>query len=881
MKFLGSESLLKIFCTLLAGTHVLTGSILADQVKNLPDTFYERPGLEAMPHINYEAMPVVNVKELGALGDGEQISNPFFDQAVEQLQAQGGGVIFIPKGHYLFRHDKEDPTATVMDYGRPKLGSIWPALKHSRLEDIHFVGEGMETVLEFDFAGDRDQYALHVAGFSLDKAKNVSLRDLSITQSPFFRQRRGGDIKMGSSFRATKCHDIQLTGVYVDQGELGIGFWHGENIWVVDCDVRNTRADSIKFDASNHVTMAYTHMEEPMDDNGSMIYFRKLGHERITDLNLLYNTSLGPAFGRGFIFGGSDIRIEGNWYERTFGSGITSWGDYPNDFIIKDNTLVRCGLAARADNPRSHYTQPEFSSVLKFSGKDGVVTNNKIYGAETHGVYFGKLENVLFEGNRIEGGRNGGVVFGMGQDGGDGPLCSDLTFRNNTMIANASDLVVRGEFHNLQAAHNRISNEAQLDHLSGDADAQSAVEASLEQVDADSGEYRDVYAFARVPTGAVADRPMPERPASDSELTLNVRDFGAVGDGQSNDCAAIQKAIDALPESGGTVFIPKGTYRIAPVEGEDTFEFTAIRHHLLVAERRNVRVMGEGAGSLLVFDSLEHQGLRFVACEDVAVCGIALQASHSVMLRRNRALLDFSGCRGVWAEEIHTQGGNGPAIQLDTCNQAVVRDCEIRGSKQYGIRVEASCWVKVLENDIRNIRDSGIHVGYSGSILRDSDYVVLRGNQIDGTTEGAGLTVISGKVEVADNQIRNTFLSGLYVYQPAMGWAMNELNVHDNLFESCGQHAVHSAILFSTPLRRGDRGRVKIYENTFKEIPHQAVHVTFGRNMVWGPQGFTSFVVKENTFEAVAGEKVWIDKKIRSDNKDGDIRIEYLDIDHP
>ena len=41
----------------------------------------------------------------------------------------------------------------------------------------------------------------------------------------------------------------------------------------------------------------------------------------------------------------------------------------------------------------------------------------------------------------------------------------------------------------------------------------------------------------------------------------NVRDFGAVGDGVALDSPAIQRAIDALPEHGGTVFVPAGVYR--------------------------------------------------------------------------------------------------------------------------------------------------------------------------------------------------------------------------------------------------------------------------------------------------------------------------------
>lgn len=43
---------------------------------------------------------------------------------------------------------------------------------------------------------------------------------------------------------------------------------------------------------------------------------------------------------------------------------------------------------------------------------------------------------------------------------------------------------------------------------------------------------------------------------------LSVKDFGAKGDGATDDTAAIQAALEAAPDHGGVVFFPAGTYRV-------------------------------------------------------------------------------------------------------------------------------------------------------------------------------------------------------------------------------------------------------------------------------------------------------------------------------
>lgn len=67
------------------------------------------------------------------------------------------------------------------------------------------------------------------------------------------------------------------------------------------------------------------------------------------------------------------------------------------------------------------------------------------------------------------------------------------------------------------------------------------------------------------PALAANDAPASCAPPPASTLTVNVKDKGAQGDGQTDDTAAIQAAIDAVGGSGGTVLVPDGIYLIDAV----------------------------------------------------------------------------------------------------------------------------------------------------------------------------------------------------------------------------------------------------------------------------------------------------------------------------
>lgn len=66
--------------------------------------------------------------------------------------------------------------------------------------------------------------------------------------------------------------------------------------------------------------------------------------------------------------------------------------------------------------------------------------------------------------------------------------------------------------------------------------------------------------FGFVGAGATATTRTIESKLRD---VVSAKDYGAVGDGSTNDTAAIQAAIDSLPANGGTVYLPSGTYLVS------------------------------------------------------------------------------------------------------------------------------------------------------------------------------------------------------------------------------------------------------------------------------------------------------------------------------
>lgn len=157
---------------------------------------------------------------------------------------------------------------------------------------------------------------------------------------------------------------------------------------------------------------------------------------------------------------------------------------------------------------------------------------------------------------------------------------------------------------------------------------------------------------------------------------LNVRDFGAVGNGTADDSTAISDTITALPATGGTVFFPPGTYIVPNNTG-------------LASTKSNVRFKGDQA---------------VIKSSNTAGTYVSYQ-------------LSVSSCSNIVVEGLTFDGGLDEGITAD-CNglqitdvtNLVVRDCKFINSTGSGITAAGIKYAWISNNLFANIDYSGVNV---------------------------------------------------------------------------------------------------------------------------------------------------------------------------
>jgi polygalacturonase len=195
---------------------------------------------------------------------------------------------------------------------------------------------------------------------------------------------------------------------------------------------------------------------------------------------------------------------------------------------------------------------------------------------------------------------------------------------------------------------------------------------------------------------------------------LNVRDFGALGDGATKDTVAIQKALDACAAAGGgTVAVPDGIYLTGSlVISANTTVDLASRASLMgspdSADYPLVNVRWEGE-----FREGHRALISAVNAANVTITGggtIFGPPSSLSRLRdpRGPALIELTRCTNTVLENFTTQYQQLWSIHLLFCNKLTARGLTIRsvGTNGDGLDVDSCDGVSIERCDINTGDDA-------------------------------------------------------------------------------------------------------------------------------------------------------------------------------
>jgi parallel beta-helix repeat protein len=269
---------------------------------------------------------------------------------------------------------------------------------------------------------------------------------------------------------------------------------------------------------------------------------------------------------------------------------------------------------------------------------------------------------------------------------------------------------------------------------------------------------------------------------------LDVRDFGARGDGVHDDTEALQRAVDALPPDGGTVHVPSGQYLVDPARSLRLRS----RMHLQLARDATLVAMAnalERAYVVLIKDAhdVEVSGGAIVGDRDRHL-GMGGEWGHGLTSRGSSAVtirdIRISRC---WGDGISIGAdASRPSRPAPTSRDVVVARVVCVGNRRQGLTIGRSQNVRVHDSEFSDTGGTAPQAGIDIEPDAPSDAgnirierCVVRNNRgpgiqvyrrawgvtiADCTITGnraSGIIVVGGKAVIAGNRIQDNRQAGI------------------------------------------------------------------------------------------------------------------------
>ena len=242
--------------------------------------------------------------------------------------------------------------------------------------------------------------------------------------------------------------------------------------------------------------------------------------------------------------------------------------------------------------------------------------------------------------------------------------------------------------------------------------------------------------------------------------TVNVKQYGAIGNGVTDDTLAIQNAID--DESVEEVIIPKGTFIISLDDINYGFRGTGIGLKL----KSNMILKGTGTlklkeGSKGVSSSIISNTVETI--ENVKIEDITIDGNRDNVTGKTNNICLFGGTNCLVKNVKSFNSSFCGIMSRDLCHNIVIENNYVDGCNEIGIQVSYCTNAIINKNRVKNCIDNGIDVYWDDENNAHTDtktYTNITNNFIDTTKYGIFLESTS-YFTVIGNTILNSNWAGI------------------------------------------------------------------------------------------------------------------------
>lgn len=262
-------------------------------------------------------------------------------------------------------------------------------------------------------------------------------------------------------------------------------------------------------------------------------------------------------------------------------------------------------------------------------------------------------------------------------------------------------------------------------------------------------------------------------PEAHGDGLLNVRQFGAKGDGKTDDTGAIQKTIDAAAEQGGAVFVPPATYACGELH---------VRPRVALIGVPSWSYQGPGGSILKLIDPNASCLLNITGAYGATIDGLSLEGAklgkeiHGIFLNKP----DYGKREDAFRiERCQVVRFTGDAVRLSRVWCFSIRHSMLAYSGGDGVYCRG--WDGFLMD---NWFSGNGRAGFAGRVESASN--TLTGNRIEWNRDAGILLAAAGHYNITGNYIDRSGTSGIHLVEAGK---CKQMTITGNLIYRSGKYA--------------------------------------------------------------------------------------------